>query len=175
MAPEGPVKGIATRPRKVPREHVSKTKRRPRRYFSGLSKTKRIQRVKEIETREVKHWKTPSAYKPFSTDKGVKTKTSKYMLKLQKLMAPREPEEYKTFEQKGEITGVPAHLLKECYNRGMAAWRTGHRPGATEQQWGYARVASLLVCGKTYYSADADLVRKAKEESPKAKEWWSKC
>ena len=33
----------------------------------------------------------------------------------------------------------------------------------------------LLVCGKTHYSADADLVRKAKEESAKAREWWSKC
>ena len=160
---------------KVPHEPLSKTRRRPRRYFSGLSKTKRLQRLKEIETREVKHWHDPKAYKPFETDKGVKTKTSKYILKLQKRMAPRSPEEYKTLEQKAEITGVPLSILKESYNRGMAAWRTGHRPGATEQQWGYARIASFLVCGKTYQTADADLARKAKEESKKAQEWWKKC
>jgi hypothetical protein len=43
----------------------------------------------------------------------------------------------------------------------MAAWRTGHRPGATEQQWGYARVYSFLLKGKTYYTADADLANKS--------------
>ena len=60
----------------------------------------------------------------------------------------------------------------ESYNRGMAAWRTGHRPGATEQQWGYARVHSFLLCGKTYHTTDSDLVRKAKKDSKTAKKWW---
>jgi hypothetical protein len=41
--------------------------------------------------------------------------------------------------------------------------------------WCYARVASRLVCGKAHYSSDADLVRKAKEESSKAREWWKSC
>jgi hypothetical protein len=47
----------------------------------------------------------------------------------------------------------------------MAAWRTGHRPGASQQQWGYARAASLLTCGKTYRTTDADLVRKANKST----------
>ncbi len=38
-----------------------------------------------------------------------------------------------------------------------------------------ACVASLIVCGKAHYSADADLVRKAIEESPKAKKFWTDC
>jgi len=28
--------------------------------------------------------------------------------------------------------------------RGMAAWKSGHRPGAGQEQWGYARVNSFL-------------------------------
>ena len=51
----------------------------------------------------------------------------------------------------------------------MAAWRTGHRPGTTPQQWGMARVNSYIGKGKgTYYGADADLrgaKRKTKKES----------
>lgn len=45
-------------------------------------------------------------------------------------------------------------------------------PGATEQQWGYARVHSFLLCGKTYKTTDSDLVRKASNRSKKAAKWW---
>ena len=44
----------------------------------------------------------------------------------------------------------------------MAAWRTGHRPGTTPQQWAFARVNSFLTGGKTRTTADADLWKKAK-------------
>jgi len=40
----------------------------------------------------------------------------------------------------------------------MAAWKTGHRPGTTPQQWGMARVNSYITKGKgTYHGADKDL------------------
>jgi hypothetical protein len=44
----------------------------------------------------------------------------------------------------------------------MAAWKGGHRPGATPQQWALARVNSFLTGGKTRTTADADLWKKAK-------------
>jgi ribosomal protein S14 len=47
----------------------------------------------------------------------------------------------------------------------MAAWRTGHRPGTTPQQWGMARVNSYITKGKTYHTADKDLHEDAKEEN----------
>ena len=49
----------------------------------------------------------------------------------------------------------------------MAAWRTGHKPGATQQQWGYARAHSFLLCGKTYPTTDSDIVKRAVKESTK--------
>lgn len=46
-------------------------------------------------------------------------------------------------------------------------------PGATEQQWGYARVSSFLLKGKTYMTTDSDLARDAKKSSKSAKRWWN--
>ena len=84
----------------------------------------------------------------------------------------------KAFEELLENEGLKKKAAKSCisygtlkkvYNRGMAAWRTGHRPGTTPQQWGMARVNSYIGKGKgTYYGADADLrgaKRKTKKES----------
>ena len=36
---------------------------------------------------------------------------------------------------KSKQTGVPYSILKKSYDRGMPAWKTGHRPAATPQQW----------------------------------------
>lgn len=176
-----PFPGVSHKPRKTipePLIKTLKTKRFPKRYFGSLNKTKRIKRIKELIKRGKMNWKDPKAYKAFETDKGVKTKTSKYVKKMRKLFESSgySPDQYSSFEQKSEITGIPVDILKECYNRGAAAWAVGgHRPGASESAWGFARVASLIVCGKAHYSADADLVRKAIEESPKAKKFWANC
>jgi len=112
-------------------------------------------------------WKDPKAYRPFKTD-SIKTKSSSYTEQFRKLFP-----DAKSLKEKAEATGVPLDAIKESYNRGMAAWRTGHRPGATEQQWGYARVHSLLVCGKTHFTTDADIVRRAKK-TPSAAAYWKK-
>ncbi len=37
---------------------------------------------------------------------------------------------------KAKKSGISVGTLKKVYNRGMAAWKTGHRPGTTPQQWG---------------------------------------
>jgi hypothetical protein len=141
----------------------------PRKYFQGLSKTKKMKRVQEIRRFGAKSWKDPKAYVGFKTDKGVKGKASSYT-RSWKNRFPRAT----SLEEKAAATGVPLKEIRESYNRGMAAWRTGHRPGATQQQWGYARVHSFLLCGKTYYTTDSDLVRKAKTRSARARAWWSK-
>jgi len=47
----------------------------------------------------------------------------------------------------------------------MAAWKTGHRPGANQQQWAYARVNSFITKGKgTWGGADKDLAAKVRKE-----------
>jgi hypothetical protein len=69
-------------------------------------------------------------------------------------------------KNKSTKSGISYGTLKKVYNRGMAAWKTGHRPGTTPQQWAMARVNSYIGKGKgTYYGADSDLSGKGKKES----------
>lgn len=65
--------------------------------------------------------------------------------------------------KKAEKSGISYSILKQVYNRGMAAWKTGHRPGTTPQQWAFARVNSFITGGKTRTTADKDLWAKAKK------------
>ena len=46
---------------------------------------------------------------------------------------------------KAKKSGISVGTLRKVYNRGMAAWKTGHRPGTTPQQWGHARVNAFIV------------------------------
>ena len=139
----------------------------PPKYYRGLSATKKAARRREIKRFGAKDWRDPAAYKGFKTDVGVRTKSSGYTESWRKI-APKAT----SLKAKAAFSGVPLSALQKSYDRGMAAWRTGHRPGATQQQWGYARVHSLLLCGKTHYSTDADLVREAKRRSATARAWW---
>jgi hypothetical protein len=140
----------------------------PPKYYRGLSVTKKAQRRKEILKFGKLHWKNPKAYVGFKTNKGVKTKSSGYTQRFKRLLPNAL-----SLKEKAQATGVPLPLLQASYDRGLAAWRTGHRPGATQQQWGYARVHSLLLCGKTHYGPDADLARKAKTHR-RAREWFKR-
>jgi hypothetical protein len=141
----------------------------PPKYFKGLSKTRKAKRKAEIKKFGTRHWKDPKAYVGFQTDKGVKTRKSGYSQEWTRLFPG-----VKSLKERAEVTGVPLDLIEESYNRGMAAWRTGHRPGATQQQWGYARVSSMLLLGKTAFTTDSDLVREAKKRSSKARAWYEK-
>ena len=64
-------------------------------------------------------------------------------------------------QKKADKSGMPLSILKKVYDRGVAAWRTGHRPGTNPQQWGLARVNSFVTKGKgTWGKADKDLAQK---------------
>lgn len=68
-----------------------------------------------------------------------------------------DEEASKGLAAKAAKSGVSLSTLKKVYARGVAAWRTGHRPGTTPQQWGMARVNSYITKGKTFHTADKDL------------------
>ena len=67
------------------------------------------------------------------------------------------------FESHLEKTGMPYNILKQVYDRGMAAWKGGHRPGAGQVQWALARVNSFVTKSSgTWGGADKDLAAKVK-------------
>ena len=89
----------------------------PLKYFRGL-KT-----LKNVETRYIKMLKRD--YTTFKTDKGVKTRTSTYTQRFRK----KYPKA-KSLPEIARATKIPLKTLETVYNRGLAAWRTGHRTGA---------------------------------------------
>jgi len=87
-------------------------------------------------------------------------------------------------KKKSAKSGISVSTLRKVYNRGVAAWRTGHRPGTTPSQWGMARVNSYITKGKgTYHGADKDLredverhadVKMVKTKTPDGRPIWKK-
>ena len=126
----------------------------PYKYFKGLdTKSLVIAKLQEMQ----KWKKEQDVHKiQFKTDKSVKTvKKSKYHEAFQKQYGILSSS---SLEEKSKVSGVPLSILKTVFSKGVAAWKTGHRPGATAIQWGNARVSSFLVLGCTVFSGDASLL-----------------
>ncbi len=153
------------------RRTLKKNKLWPKKYYRGLTRKQALERKAEIKKFGKMSWTDPKAYVGFKTDKYSKTKRkSSYTAEWDRMFP-----EAKSIKERAKVTGVPEKYLSQVFDRGSAAWRTGHRPGQTTQSWSYPRVSSYLLCGKTHYTADSDLVRKAKKESASARKWFRRC
>jgi len=154
----------------------------PEKYLKGLNKSEREKRIKEIlRKRELSpddpqaylpktYWETgidPKTEKPYRTEKSKYTEKYKKMFKralsdILKIFSKKLENYEKALRNKSNETDIPYSLLKQVYDRGLAAWRTGHRPGVTQHQWAMARVNSFATKGKTWYTTDKDLAKKLK-------------
>mgnify|MGYP006284955425 CR=1 FL=1 len=83
-------------------------------------------------------------------------------------MALKNKAQDKGLSAKAKESKIPKSVLEKVYRRGAAAWVTGHRPGATREQWAMARVNSFITKGKTYTTADADLAKETKKRKTNA-------
>lgn len=105
------------------------------------------------------------AFRPFKTDAGVATKKSSYTERFHKKYGDvggdlRQIARVSYLDvAPGSSLSDYTSALREVFNRGLAAWSTGHRPGASQTAWGYARVYSFILGGKTRNTADADIAR----------------
>ena len=125
-------------------------------YFKGLSKKDKEERERVIKRRSKMDSDDPDAYKGFRSDKGVKTKPSKYNAKFKKMFGELSEEQKQVFKEKlsakirkslkkkAKKANAPMGALTKIYNKGLAAWRTGHRPGANQHAWAMARVKSAF-------------------------------
>ena len=138
----------------------------PAKYFTGLAKSTKQKRDA--------HFKKKST-KPAPGDARAKTKPSQHTKKFKQMYG--EWAEHLTFEdfiitegksdaalkKKADKSGMPLSILRQVFNRGVAAWKTGHRPGTTAVQWGLARVNSFVTKSKgTWGKADKDLAAKVR-------------
>ena len=76
---------------------------------------------------------------------------------------------HKALKNKSDKTGFPLGILKQVWRKGYAAWKTGHIPGTTPQQWAMARVNSFVTGGKTTKMHDKKLYQRAKANRKKKK------
>ena len=143
----------------------------PAKYHSGLKKSTKVARDRHFKKFADKDDSNPANYKPAPGDAGAETKPSQYTKKYKALYGEDFDAAFETFiaeqyieekaleglKKKAEKSGISYATLKKVYDRGMAAWKSGHRPGTTPQQWAYARVNSYITKGKTYHTADSDL------------------
>jgi len=131
----------------------------PKKYVAGLSDKKKKAHDRHLEKQGKKSDSDKSAYKQSPADKVAKTKTSVHTTKYKQMFG----EEIKGLKNKAEKSGMPYSILKQVYDRGMAAWKGGHRPGTTPQQWAFARVNSFVTKSSgTWGKADADLAKKVR-------------
>ena len=136
----------------------------PKKYYKTLSKADKDKRAAHFSKQDYKKSDGNKDYKPAPGDKDAKTKTSKYTKKFRQMYGEEIlDEKIKGLENKAKKTGMPYGILKKVYDRGMAAWKGGHRPGATQQQWAFARVNSFVTKSPgTWGKADKDLAKQVR-------------
>ena len=150
---------------------LKKNKLWPPKYYRGLTRKQALERKAEIKKFGKLHWRNPKAYVGFKTDKlATHKRKSSYTVQWNKLFPHA-----KSIKERSKVTGVPEKYLLKVGNKAMAAWRSGHRLGMSQEEWKYPRISSYLLCGKAHYTADSDQVRLAKKESASARKWFKRC
>ena len=138
----------------------------PKKYVAGLSDKDKKAHDRHLEKQGKKSDSDKSAYKQSPADKKAKTKPSVHTKKYKQMFGEGDVElneVIKGLKKKAEKSGMPYSILKQVYNRGMAAWKGGHRPGTTPQQWAFARVNSFITKSSgTWGKADKDLAKKVR-------------
>ena len=118
---------------------------------------------------QYKPWKTDKEHNKKLKEQGKKTPKSKHTKKYEQMFGKdsednAESENFsagKSLAKKAEKSGISAGILRKVYKRGIGAWKSGHRPGMSPQQWAMARVNSFLTGGGAR-KADMDLWKQAK-------------
>jgi len=153
----------------------------PAKYFAKdaegdeMAKSTKDKRDAHFRKQAAKDDDDPNAYKPAPGDATAKTKPSKYTNKMKKLFPDLYKESAtKSLQKKADASGISLGILKKVFDRGVAAWKGGHRPGTTAVQWGHARVNSFISGGKTRTTADADLWKQHKGKSEDVEEAFKK-
>ena len=150
---------------------MAKIRKVPSKYTAGLKKSTAAKRATEIRKRAKGEVKGKDKYKPLPGDKKAKTKPSKYTVRagnvrkaiLEKATTLKGSQDERFVSAVASVTGVPKSIVRKVYDKGLAAWAVGHRPGTTAAQWARARVYSFITGGKTSRTADQQLYIQAKK------------
>ena len=140
--------------------HIVLRRAWPERYFSGLSRTMKIRRERELLRRRRMPYSKLGLSK---SNKFATRRKSKWTVLFHKTYPGLKFNK----EAISRKTGISRSTLNTVYNRGLKAWKTGgSRPGATAAQWAVARTYKYVLVTKgkaprawyaTRFDPDADL------------------
>jgi nicotinamide mononucleotide adenylyltransferase len=145
-------------------------------FKTGKKSTDAKRRAQQNKQKDMKD-DNPDAYKDLPGDKKARAKglpqskfTSKYKqmygedfeITFEDFIIEGKGQATKALKKKSDATGVSMSVLNKVFDRGYAAWKTGHKPGTTPVQWGLARVNSFLVGGPVWQKFDSDQAKIAR-------------
>lgn len=143
-------------------------------YFKDLGKSTKEKRRAQFNKQADMDDDDPDAYEPAPGDaRAKKGKESKHTIAYKKkygegfkslsdILTEKDAIE-SGLKKKSKDSGIDYGILKQVFDRGMAAWKSGHRPGMGQVQWAYARVNSFIMKGDgTWHGRDKDLAAKVK-------------
>lgn len=144
-------------------------------FKTGVKSTDKKRRAQQNRQKDMAD-DDPKAYKDLPGDKKARAKglppskfTTKYKqmygesLTFEDYVIENKAGVQKALKKKSQATGVSMAILNKVFDRGYAAWKTGHKPGTTPVQWGLARVNSFLVGGPVWKKFDSDQAELARK------------
>lgn len=154
--------------------HFEEEKKLKKKYASGLTSEEQKTAKREAKETMEKKGSAKEVYEDWDSDKSYRDRQKKKGKSMPKSAATKayedkfESSESEDFSDKGlaakaKKSGISLSTLKAVYQRGMAAWKSGHRPGVSPQQWAMARVNSFITGKGGARKADSDLWKKKKK------------
>ena len=113
---------------------------------------------------QYKPWASDKAFNKAKKESGQKHVKSKHTEKYERMFGKDSEDNSealdfsasKSLAKKAKKSGFSVSTLRKVYQRGMGAWKSGHRPGMSPQAWAMARVNSFITGGGAR-KADSDL------------------
>lgn len=134
-------------------------KKFPTRYLTGLTKLEKMIAEDEIDKGYKYDADDPKAYEFWKSDikataRGMKIGPSKHRIEYYKRYRKNIDKDYKPsgnspkrkfINRIVKETGIKRSIIEKIYDKGLAAWRVGHRPGVQQHQWAAGRVYAFVV------------------------------
>ena len=150
-------------------EEYIEEKKIPKKYMTK-NKSAMRKEIKKYAGKDTYKTKWDADYKSGKGGKGkrYKTKKSDSTKAYEKMFGEshsilESKSNDKALKKKAKDSSISFSILKQVYNRGMAAWNSGHRPGTPQNAWAMGRVNSFITGSGGARKADEDLWKKAKD------------
>ena len=173
---EGKVKSSRTKSgRKVPGKYLTKDK------AAMKGEIERVSKLKADDSSAYGKWEADYKARNTKDGKPHKTKKSAATIAYEKKFGKKNEnmditneliteDVDKALASKAKASGISKSILRRVYSKGAAAWKSGHRPGVSQQQWAMGRVNSFITGSGGARKADADLWAKAKKSKKRKNE-----